>query len=78
MLAPDVIRFMVGMTSLIPLSLPLRYINNPLKYWYSLIIGFLLEIWVYHLSVIPVFVQHVIVWIIIQKKGPKCGKFVTF
>ena len=41
-IAPDVMRFMIGMASLIPLSLPLRYMNKHLKYWYSLILGFAL------------------------------------
>ena len=77
-LAPDVIRFMVGMTSLIPLCLPLRYLNKQIRYWYSLIIGLALELWVYQISVLPVFVQHIIVWLIIKQKGPKCGKIVTF
>ena len=41
-LAPDVMRFMMGMASLIPLSFPLRYMNKHVKYWYSLILSFAL------------------------------------
>ena len=41
-LAPDVMRFMMGMASLIPLSFPLRYMNKHFKYWYSLILSFAL------------------------------------
>ena len=77
MMADDIFRFMVGMASLIPLSLPLRYMNNQVKFWYSLILGFVLEIWVYDMSIYPIFLQHLIVWTIIQKKSRNCGKIVT-
>ena len=77
-LAPSIMRFVIGMASLIPLSFPLRFMNKHVKYWYSLILSFVLEIWIYQISVFPIFLQHIIVWAIIKTKGPKCGKLVTF
>lgn len=41
-LAPSVLRFVIGMASLIPLSFPLRYMSKRVKYWYSLVLGFAL------------------------------------
>ena len=78
MVADDILRFMIGMASLVPLSLPLRYMNYQVKYWYSLILGFAMEIWVYDMSIYPIFLQHLIVWAIIQTRSPHCGKIVTF
>ena len=63
---------------LIPLSYPLRFMSYRLKYWYSLLLAFALQIGVYQLSMFPVFLQHAIVFAIIKLKGPKCGKIVTF
>ena len=54
-LAPEVIRFILGMALLIPLCIPLRYLNHSLKYLYSTLLGLILPIWVYGNSVYPIF-----------------------
>ena len=77
-LDPGIMRFAIGMVSLIPLSFPMRYMSKHVKYWYSLILSFVLQIWIYQISVFPVLLQNLIVWAIIKTKGPKCGKLVLF
>ena len=68
---------MIGMASLVPLSFILRYLPKSIRYWYSLILGFILQCWVYRISILPVFLQNWIVFTLIKKKGPKCGWLVT-
>ena len=74
----DILNFAFGMLALVPLSYPLRSMNKQLRFWYSLILGFVLQIWVYRETVYPVYVQHLIAYALIKWKGPKCGKLVTF
>ena len=78
MVEDSIVRYGIGMALLVPMSLPLRYMNYTTKLWYSIILGFIMQLWVYRLSVYPVFLQHIIVWFLIQTKGPKCGKLVTW
>ena len=74
----DVMKFLLGMLALIPLCYVLRFLPFSIRYWYSTLIGLAIEIWVFHPSIYPIFVQHIIVYVIIKVKGPKCGKLVTF
>jgi len=74
----DIMRFLMGMFGLIPLCYVLRFLPFSLRYWYSTIVALVIEIWVYHPSIYPIFIQHIIVFVIIKVKGPKCGKLVTF
>ena len=75
---PDVLKFMISMSSLVPLCYPLRYMNQQIKFWYSLILGFVFQIWVYEMSIYPVIAHHFIVYAIIKNKGPKVGRLITF
>jgi hypothetical protein len=73
-----IVNFLMGMAALIPLSYPLRFMPKAVRFWYSLILGFVLQVWVYETSMYPVYLQHLIVFGLIKFRGPRCGKLVTF
>ena len=76
-LPDDLLRLVYAMTLLIPLSYALRHLNPTLRYWYSLVLSLLLQIYVFRSFMYPIYIQHFIVFAIIKFKGPKCGLLVT-
>jgi hypothetical protein len=76
-LPDDLLRLVYGMILLIPLSYPLRFINPTIRYWYSLALSVLLQIYVFRSFMYPIYIQHIIVFAIIKFKVPKCGLLVT-
>ena len=76
-LPDDLLRLVYGMGLLIPLSYALRYLAPTLRYWYSLVLSTLLQIYVFRSFMYPIYIQHLIVFAIIKYKGPKCGLLVT-
>ena len=77
-LPDDLLRLMFGLFALVPLSYPLRFMETKLRLWYSLLMGFVVQIYVYRSYVYPVYIQHLIAFALIKFKGPKVGKLVTF
>ena len=73
----DLLGLLYGMTALIPLSYPLRFLPLQLRFWYSLIAGLLVQIWVFKSYMYPIYVQHLIAFALIRLKGPRCGGLVT-
>jgi len=73
----ELLRLLFGMALLVPLSYALRYLKPAFKYWYSLIVGSALQIYVFRWDMYPVYIQHFIVFAIIKLKGPRCGLIVT-
>ena len=65
------------MALLVPLSYLLRYIGPLQKYWYSLVLSSLLQIYVFRKDMYPIYIQHLVVYGLIRLKGPKCGLIVT-
>ncbi len=65
------------MAALIPLSYILRLLPPQFRFWYSLITGLLVQIWVFKSYMYPIYVQHIIAFALIRLKGPKCGGLVT-
>jgi hypothetical protein len=73
----DLMRLVIGMALLVPLSYPMKWIPSNLRFWYSLLLGFVLQGYVFRDYLYPILVQHIIVFALIKIKGPKCGKLVT-
>ena len=72
-------RLCFGLASLIPLSFTMRLIHNiPARYLYSTLLGFLIQWLVFRTYMLPIYLQHIIVFAIIKLKGPRCGALVTF
>jgi len=79
MINPDLLKLVLGLAALVPLSYPIRFITNKqARYSYSLIMGLALQIYIFGTEMYPIYIQHIIVFIILKLKGPKCGGLVTF
>lgn len=79
MINEDHMRLLLGLLSLIPLSYFLRFIKNTIfKESYSTVIGMILQLYVFKSYMIPIYLQHLIVFGIIKWRGRKCGALVTF
>lgn len=74
----DLMRLVIGMAALVPLSYPMKFLQPTVKFWYSLLLGLAMQVYVYRDYLYPIFVQHIIAFALIKIKGPKCGKIVTF
>lgn len=73
----DLKRLVIGMALLVPLSYPMRFFHSTVKFWYSLLVGLAMQIYVFQSYLYPIIVQHLIAFALIKWKGPKCGKIVT-
>eukprot|EP00919_Chromeraceae_sp_WS-2016_P072162 GHVR01170737.1.p1 GENE.GHVR01170737.1~~GHVR01170737.1.p1 ORF type:complete len:140 (+),score=2.60 GHVR01170737.1:1343-1762(+) len=79
MLSPDQIRFVSGLILAIPLSFIILFISNrKCRFFYSLIGGFMLQIFVYGWEVWMPILTHILVYLIIKIKGRKSGALVTW
>ena len=77
-LPEDLLRLVYGMLALIPLSAPLRFLPSSfLRYVYSLLLGLLIQFYVFRDYMYPIYIQHLLVFAIIKFKGPRCGAIVT-
>lgn len=76
-LSEDMLRLLTGMSLLVPLSYALRFLNASSKYWWSVVLGAALQIYVFRGNMYPIYTQHLIVFALIKFKGPKCGLIVT-
>lgn len=74
----DLLRLVIGMTLLVPLSYPMKFLQSKIKFWYSLLLGLAVQVYVFRDYLYPIFAQHLIAFALIKLKGPKCGKIVTF
>lgn len=78
MISDDQIRFLSAILYSIPLSLILRYIPSPvLRKYFSLIMGTLLQFYVYRYELWLPFVTHSLIYGLILLKGRQCGKLIT-
>lgn len=73
-------RLLKGLFSLIPLSFVIQYIGNKtLRYGYSLIIGQVMQFWVYGFQMYPLILVHsVLVYLVIKYKKTNLGGLITF
>lgn len=77
-LSQDQIKFVTGLLLSIPLSYFLRKLpTTASRYWYSFVLGTLLQLYVYGTDIWMPFVVHLVVYAIIKVKGRKCGALVT-
>jgi hypothetical protein len=71
-------RLVISLFSLIFLSYPIRFLpSSNIRYIYSLLVGSLIQIYVFRSDMIVIYIQHAIVFAIIKFKGPQCGFLVT-
>jgi lysophospholipid acyltransferase len=77
MLTPDVLKFLSGILLSIPLSFILRYIPHyQIRKYYSLILGVLLEYYVYDYALMLSIALHVVMYFLIKHVDRKhCGLF---
>lgn len=73
----DLMRLVIGMALLVPLSYPMKWMPPFFRNWYSLLLGFVLQGYVFRDYLYPILIQHIIVFALIKICGPRCGKIVT-
>ena len=77
-LSEDQAKFVIGLIVSIPLSYYLRKLKTKNhRYLYSIILGTLLQFFVYGYDIWMPFLIHLIVYGLIKIKGRKCGALVT-
>ena len=77
-LSEDQIKFIAGIVLSVPLSYFLRKIPITCnRYFYSFIMGTLLQLFVYGYDIWMPFLVHLIVYAIIKIKGRNCGALIT-
>lgn len=78
MIDADSLRLCLGLLALLPLSYLLQRIQTRrMREFYSTVGGFLLQLMVYRGHMLPIYVQHFIVFAMIRLKGRRCGALVT-
>jgi hypothetical protein len=79
MVDEDSLRLCFGLLALVPLSYSLKFLSSPrLRYLYSTICGLLLQLFVYRSYMLPIYLQHLIVFALIRLLPRRCGAIVTF
>jgi hypothetical protein len=79
MLDPDTLRLCFCLLLLIPLCLLFRLISSPrLRYFYSTLTGLILQLLAYKSYLLPVCLQHMIVFAILKMRPRSSGALVTF
>lgn len=77
-LSEDQIKFVAGLIISVPLSYYLRKIpSTSNRYWYSFVLGTLLQLFVYGYDIWMPFLIHLVVYALIKIKGRKCGALIT-
>ena len=78
MLSDDQLNFVTGLTVSIPLSYILsKIMSTQLRHFYSFILGTLLQVYVYGVDSLSVFLLHAVIYVMIKIWRKKCGKKVT-
>ena len=79
MLDPDTLRLCLCLLLLIPFSLLLRFISSPrARYLYSTLTGLLLQFIAYRSYLLPIYIQHIIVFGMLKLRPRGSGALVTF
>lgn len=69
MIPEDILRMLFGLLSLIPFSYFIQYIPTAkLRYIYSLVLGLIIQYFVYMDYMYPIYLQHLIIYGIIKFK----------
>lgn len=78
MISDDILRFVLGLSALIPLSFFLQYIPSySLRNAYSIVLGLTIQYIVFNTHMYPIYVQHLIVYAIIRLKKKNIGGIIT-
>lgn len=79
MVEADILRMLGGLLALVPLSYPIRFIpQREVRKAYSLVLGLVVQLFVFQSYMYPIYFQHLIVFLLIRYRGPRCGAIVTF
>ncbi len=78
MIEADQIRFVLALVLAAPLSYLIRKLPDyQMRFWYSFIVGTLLQFFVYGVDIWMSFVAHLVIYQIIKIRGRKCGALIT-
>jgi hypothetical protein len=78
MVEADILRMVGGLLALAPLSYAIRFIpQREGRKAYSLVMGLLIQLFVFRSYMYPIYFQHLIAFLLIRYRGPRCGTIVT-
>ena len=79
MIDPDSLRLCFGLLFLVPLSFLFRYISSTrTRFFYSTLTGIILQLFVYRSYLLPIYIQHIIVFGMLKLRPRGSGALVTF